>query len=1034
MTTTSPSLPEQTEDTVYAGLRLLSIALLLAVVYHGALLPFTHGNTYDAFIHMFFADGYHRSWFDVWEPRWYTGFNTTSYPPGAHMAIAVLMYVMPLRAAFVVVQLASILMLTVGVFRFSRLWVGDRAAGYASICLVLASSVSETVHIFGQLPTICALALFLNGVPWMYRWIIWGGLRNLGAALMLTAATTAVHHITAIFGGVLFVAPLTLYAWVTYLRRCETEGLPFLRRLVIWLSPAKRGLCMAVLMVGVMVLTIYPYWVWSVSDPITQVPIPHGSRESFIDRPDLGFIFFLLPWGVSLLFIPCVAMRTVTSRLWPLGVAVLVCFLLGTGGTTGLPRAILGGAFNILTLDRFTFWATVLILPFLGLVIDSLFHGPLRRGLREALGPLLHRAIVAGLFLSMAAVSMLAAVLPSIRPTQPGFIDPAPIVQFLESDKHDRWRYLTLGFGDQFAYLSARTTALSVDGNYHSARRLPQMTQYSVERLENAKYMGVPGLGSLRQFLVNASRYNLKYVFSNDGFYDPLLFFTGWAPLNRFENGVVVWERPDTPPLPAYVPRRTFPVIHQVMWGILPPLALVLAALVLVGGALGGARRVDLPTRPTPHPDQPLDVRRIRMNAAAIAGLTICILLGIGVHLVRSDRRPLTPSEVLERYFDQIDARRYDRAFELQDPETRGTLEDAMFAWRWRGGLLAYYSQLNDLRILSLESHGDLAEAELQLDWLTAVDLYPERRSVRLVRRDGHWFIVPVSLQPWQTPEQLQRGAQVVWTTNERRQPLPDPDVHRDQMDRPRVAASGARLVRHDGRLSVVGQVTNVDPDPAHVTLDAEALAHETPQATETAALVMGHRLRPSESAGFRVTFENVLSLEDGETHRHFDPSMFIPPEFDQTPDGAAIDLRSVVRTDGMYRGIALSGLQVTPREKGLRLTALATNSGFETATVSAVNVLLYDRTGLPIWAEVGLTETNLYPGQSAPFALDLPACDHVELVADIPPDQITSNGGTQEPGLPIPGADKGTWPLNGLGGCQSARLHVSTMTFQPLN
>ena len=84
----------------------------------------------------------------------------------------------------------------------------------------------------------------------------------------------------------------------------------------------------------------------------------------------------------------------------------------------------------------------------------------------------------------------------------------------------------------------------------------PFLTSYAVERLENAKYLGVPGLGSLQQFLVNASAYNLKYVFSNDAFYDPLLHFTGWTRLNRLTSGVTIWEKGDVLPLPAILPQR----------------------------------------------------------------------------------------------------------------------------------------------------------------------------------------------------------------------------------------------------------------------------------------------------------------------------------------------------------------------------------------------------------------------------------------------------------------------------------------------
>jgi hypothetical protein len=172
------------------------------------------------------------------------------------------------------------------------------------------------------------------------------------------------------------------------------------------------------------VFTILPYWLWSVSDPITQVPIPHGSRANYLERTDLGFIFFILPWGVAILFLPYALLKTVSTRLWPLGGSLFLCFILGTGGTTPISRAILGGAFDILTLDRFTFWGTILILPFLGLVFDGLINGRSGRLIAEAFGRTARGIIVGGLFIAFVATAVLAAVLPLIRPTQPDFIDP----------------------------------------------------------------------------------------------------------------------------------------------------------------------------------------------------------------------------------------------------------------------------------------------------------------------------------------------------------------------------------------------------------------------------------------------------------------------------------------------------------------------------------------------------------------------------------------------------------------------------------
>jgi len=242
-----------------AGLRLLLAALAATALFHGGLLPFTHGNTYDAFIHMFFADHYDRTWFDTWEPRWYTGFSVTSYPPGTHMAIAALMEFVPVRMAFALVRLGGLLLLVTGVFRFALLWVPPRAAGYAALAAALASSISEAVHLFGQLPTIFSLRIFLNGLPCVYRWIVHGGWSSCVAAVIFSAATTAAHHVTTIFGGALFILPLGLHALKAVAEIHPSTGRSRFHRVWRFGPPLARAAVLAVLMVGAIVLTVFPY-------------------------------------------------------------------------------------------------------------------------------------------------------------------------------------------------------------------------------------------------------------------------------------------------------------------------------------------------------------------------------------------------------------------------------------------------------------------------------------------------------------------------------------------------------------------------------------------------------------------------------------------------------------------------------------------------------------------------------------------------------------------------------------------------------
>jgi uncharacterized membrane protein len=102
----------------------LSFILLAAVVVHVPLLlaklPL---HSYDATFHIFFASHYLHHWMDPWNVKWYAGFSQTTYPPLPQQWVAVLSHIFGLEMAYMAVQFAAILLLVVGVYRFSRLWV-----------------------------------------------------------------------------------------------------------------------------------------------------------------------------------------------------------------------------------------------------------------------------------------------------------------------------------------------------------------------------------------------------------------------------------------------------------------------------------------------------------------------------------------------------------------------------------------------------------------------------------------------------------------------------------------------------------------------------------------------------------------------------------------------------------------------------------------------------------------------------------------------------------------------------------------------
>ncbi|MDZ8171548.1 hypothetical protein [Microbacterium xanthum] len=907
--------------------RLLLIALLLVIFFHGALLVSgSYQRTYDAYVHIFFGDHYARSWFSSWDDRWYTGFSTVSYPPGAHQTIAALSGVFGLRGGFVIAQLSALIILTIGVYRSSKLWVGHRAAGWAAIILVLSSSIAETVHVFGQLPTTFSLGFLLNALPFADKWVRTGSRRALLSGVICVMATTAGHHVTTLFGSVFFIGPVLIAAMMRELQRPRPDetgahtvrftretAWPLIARRIRRVWPAfVRTAVFTVLVVVVLLVVVLPYWLHSRTDPITQVSIPHASRDSFIVNTSAGLVFWLVPWGLLLFTLPYALIRGFRSRAWPQAASLAALTLLGTGGTTFIPRAILGGAYDILTLDRFTFWATIVILPFAGAMVVSATRGRIAAWMKARLGRAVSLVLLGLVTVSFLVFTLFAANLTHFRSFQPDAIDIDPIVAFIEKDLHDNWRYLTLGFGDQVAWLSANTTAQMVDGNYHSARDLPELTTRPIERIEGSKYSGVPGIGSLQQFLATPERYSLKYVFNNDDFYAPLLSASGWTNLGPLENGIDVWERADVAPLPATTVSQEKPLWQRLMWGTIPPAALVSAVIVL-GWNLFGApipaswrgyrpmrhgvlARIDVTARMgrrwdavlaraasrVPDEDPTGRARRwaprlpfrhvwervcaprptSRRVQAVVGVAVVAAVVATGVIALRPAAKG--PGDVVTQYYDDLDFRRFSAAYALLDPATAPTFDQYQADLGRDGGLVASYAKLTDIVVDEEAVDDTRVDVSATLTFLTSLQTYEVTTVLPTVLTDEGWRIRLPAADPTTSPDQFASRPDVGFVSQGRRDVSSEATNLLDVIDRPELVVDQVRTLQIDGRWIVIGQVTNTDVVPADVTVQAQLRDPEGELLVEwDAAQVMVHKLLPGESTPFRIEFQNIAGTGD---------------------------------------------------------------------------------------------------------------------------------------------------------------------------
>lgn len=526
--------------------------ILVALAVHGPLLLMQlPAGSFDANFHIFLASHYAHHWFNPWNEKWFAGFSQTTYPPLTHQWIALVSNIFGLQMAYMVVQLIAVLLLPVGVFRFSRIWVSDRAASYAALGSVFLGALAFLVYQAGQLATVASAALYLNALPYFYEWATQSSWRSLikGLAVSLTAA--AAHHVTLIFGVVLFAGPVL---WIACQDAVAERVSGSLAGVLV------RAFAFAILVgIGVGVVLL-PYWMALIQHPIHQLPIPHDSRNNYLLNFITGINYFVIPYGALILALPFIVIRGSTvPRLRPLLVGFWLTLIFGLGGTTPLPRLLLGRAFEILTFERFAFWATLMAMPIVGLLAI------------ELLDRFRAKAAVA---LSLAAVVTIGAALAWLnanpfRPTRT--MDVSAVIAFLNRDGHDRYRYLTLGFGSELARVSTYTDATSVDGDYNSARLLPEMTHFGSAQLTNAKFYGSAGMASLRAMLEHANRYGLKYIFVHDSYYEPLLTFVGWRKTETFNNGeITAWSKDDVPPAHRIDSDAIPPAWMGLLWGTLP--------------------------------------------------------------------------------------------------------------------------------------------------------------------------------------------------------------------------------------------------------------------------------------------------------------------------------------------------------------------------------------------------------------------------------------------------------------------------------
>jgi hypothetical protein len=951
----------------------LVLAIGIALIFHGSGIFYTLEQSYDALIHLFFSEHYASNWFSPWSYKWYTGFTVMSYPPLVHQCLALLSFIAGFKFALYTFSFGIIILFVSGVYRFSLLLTrNSNYAGFSALFSVFSSVFIETLHLFGQLPTLTGIALLMHSLPEIYNWIRTHKIKYLISSLLLMGIMVCSHHVTPIFGMIFFVFPVLGLA---ILDNCKEElgaysEIRFNYFVLTLFKSIKQIIIFGFGALFLMIFCILPYWINTKNNPITQVPIPHGSRDNFLEVLSSGFVFFIIPYGITLILLPYIFYRIFNKRLLFFGLSFSMLFLLGTGGTTPIPKLILGdNAFSILTLDRFTFWAAIMSFPFIGEFFYRLAKTDYKDYLVLKFGVKYHNFCCLLIGSIVVFFSVFTLNIGTFRPSQPQALKMLPIVNFLNQDMHYKWRYLTLGFGDQMAWLATQTQALSVDGNYHSARRLPELTTKAVERLENSKYRGVEGIGSLQQFLGNPEKFNLKYIFSNDKFYDPILYFSGWKKLSSLENNVIVWEKQNVKPLASIIPKIDVPKYQKIIWSVVPISILIITIIWFLFSFFSAGEKQNIYLVPTSLKfSKPLMI----WNSLLLA----CLLFGVYKFYIKNTSQ-ISPENVVKAYYNAMDFKEFEKAYSYLNKGSEKKIDQFMLEISVTDGLLSSYAKLDEITTEVIHQSKDTIIIKANTTWITSLEIIKKEDEMVTIYKNNKWFIVPKVVDSYIPSNQFFNTTTTEFYNQGRRKITTQQTHHDDILPQPVLYFQEAKLIIKDSTYFVIGTIQNIDYFPAAISLKAILYDNENNElASFSTKLDSKHKLNPMEQTPFKIEFEEVAWINSEKSKESFNPKEFHIKSFTTTPSYFVLHATSTVATKNLYQAVQLNGINSNNK----LIKGMLFNSGNQEVTVPQLLVSHYKNKEL-IWVDHQFLKESIRPHRNLNFTYGLNDISNINVI-----------------------------------------------------
>ena len=235
--------------------------------------------------------------------------------------------------------------------------------------------------------------------------------------------------------------------------------------------------------------------------------------------------------------------------------------------------------------------------------------------------------------------------------------------------------------------------------------------------------------------------------------------------------------------------------------------------------------------------------------------------------------------------------------------------------------------------------------------------------------------------------EQFARQTVVEYVDHGRRRVTTETSDYGDILDRPRISVLDSRLVKHQGQWFIVGQLTNVDVDPADITVTGRLRgAGGEVLATYHAGIGTVHKVLPGETVPFRIAFEGVAAVDSvgksaNEQTGTFDPTSTVQLRLSEEVVSFEVEAKALVTGRNLQR-LAVSNVLIEQGEQGAAtLSVTIANQGTEIATIPMVIVSMLDESGEVLWVDSQPLSTALRSQRAGEIRIELFDVDSLEAV-----------------------------------------------------